>query len=57
MGLVETFRGTLPAGTAPWPPGRLLDWLIDEVHKRNGGPVDDDLAVLALGCAPPGGPG
>jgi hypothetical protein len=59
MGLVDTFRRTRPAGagTGAWPPGRLLDWLIDEVHKRNGGPVDDDLAVLALRCAPPGGQG
>jgi serine phosphatase RsbU (regulator of sigma subunit) len=59
MGLVETYRGTQPAGTAVdgWPSGRLLDWLIDEVHQRNGGPVDDDLAVLALGCAAPGGRG
>lgn len=56
--LIETFRGTLPAraGTGAWPPGQLLDWLIDEVYKRNGGPVDDDLAALALGCVLPGAP-
>jgi hypothetical protein len=34
-----------------WSPDQLLDWLIDEVHTRNGGPVDDDLAVLAMRCA------
>ncbi len=52
--LVETFRSTMPAGTAAgaWPPDRLLDWLLDEVHERNGGPVEDDLAVLAVRCSP-----
>jgi serine phosphatase RsbU (regulator of sigma subunit) len=52
--LIEAFRGTLPAGepAGAWPPDRLLDWLLDEVHARNGGPVNDDLAVLAVRCAP-----
>jgi serine phosphatase RsbU (regulator of sigma subunit) len=55
--LIETFRGTMPAGEAAgaWPPDQLLDWLIDEVHARNGGPVNDDLAALAVQCSP-GGP-
>jgi serine phosphatase RsbU (regulator of sigma subunit) len=60
--LIETFRGMMPAGGAAgaWPPDRLLDWLIDEVHACNGGPVNDDLAVLAVQCSLPGtgtGPG
>jgi serine phosphatase RsbU (regulator of sigma subunit) len=54
--LVEAFRATVPAAasTGAWPPDRLLDWLIDEVHERNGGPVNDDLAALAVQCAPAG---
>ncbi len=52
LDLIETFQRGLPAGgPAAWPPDRLLDWLIDEVHARNGGPVDDDLAVLAVQCS------
>jgi serine phosphatase RsbU (regulator of sigma subunit) len=47
--VIETFRAREAAG--PPPPDRLLDWLIDEVHERNGGPVNDDLAVLAVQCA------
>lgn len=57
MDLIETFQRGLPAGDpGTWSPDRLLDWLIDEVHARNGGPVDDDLAVLAVQRSPhPGG--
>ena len=32
----------------------LLDWLIEQVHDRNGGPVDDDLAMLLIRYSPPG---
>jgi serine phosphatase RsbU (regulator of sigma subunit) len=63
--LIETFRrggeqvrgrrGDRPIAAdeaaGAWSPDQLLDWLIDEVHTRNGGPVDDDLAVLAMRCA------
>lgn len=54
IGLIEEFRRGGPRGGAPgaWPADRLLDWLIDEVHARNGGPVDDDLAVLAVQFSP-----
>ncbi len=54
IGLIEEFRRVGPAGETQgaWSPERLLDWLIDEVHARNGGPVDDDLAVLAVRCSP-----
>ncbi len=30
----------------------LLDRLVDRVRALNGGDLDDDLAILALGCAP-----
>jgi serine phosphatase RsbU (regulator of sigma subunit) len=55
-GLIELLRAAdcLRAPGAPARPDRMLDWLIDEVHQRNGGPVDDDLAVLLLQCAPAG---
>ena len=32
----------------------LLDWVIEQVHDRNGGPVDDDLAMLLIRYSPPG---
>ena len=67
--LIEMFRRGVPEGpegpagpgvpaeetAGTWSPDRLLDWLIDEVHTRNGGPVDDDLAVLAIRCSSQGG--
>jgi len=34
----------------------LLDRLIEQVRQLNGGDLDDDLAILALGCALPGEP-
>ena len=41
----------------PSTPGRareeLLDQLIDRVRELNGGDLDDDLAVLALGFSSP----
>ena len=57
IGLIDTFRrggSGVPAGESAgdWSADRLLDWLIGEVHARNGGPVDDDLAVLAVRCSP-----
>ena len=34
----------------------LLDRLVEQVRQLNGGDLDDDLAILALGCALPGEP-
>jgi serine phosphatase RsbU (regulator of sigma subunit) len=34
----------------------LLDRLIEQVRQLNGGDLDDDLAILVLGCAPVGEP-
>jgi serine phosphatase RsbU (regulator of sigma subunit) len=34
----------------------LLDQVIDSVRELNGGDLDDDLAVLALGFSSPDGP-
>lgn len=38
------------------PVGELLDQVIDRVRELNGGDLDDDLAVLALGFSSPDGP-
>jgi serine phosphatase RsbU (regulator of sigma subunit) len=35
---------------------QLLDRLVEQVRELNGGDLDDDLAILALGCAFPGEP-
>lgn len=35
---------------------RLLDAVISHARELNGGDLDDDLAVLVLGCAPPAAP-
>jgi serine phosphatase RsbU (regulator of sigma subunit) len=50
--IIEAYlRAAAPAG--PWErkprDERLLDALVDRVRKLNGGDLDDDLAVLALG--------
>ncbi len=34
----------------------LLDRLVEQVRELNGGDLDDDLAILALGCTLPGEP-
>jgi len=34
----------------------LLDGLVEQVRQLNGGDLDDDLAILALGYTPPGEP-
>jgi hypothetical protein len=52
MGLVRDALG----GAPPFDPGRvsdeaLLNRLIDEVRQLNGGDLNDDIAVLALGCS------
>jgi serine phosphatase RsbU (regulator of sigma subunit) len=54
--LIGAFRRGQPADPAAAGAGeRLLDWVIDEVHQHNGGPVDDDLAILLIQCSPAGG--
>jgi len=35
---------------------QLLDRLVEQVRQLNGGDLDDDLAILALGCESPGEP-
>ena len=50
--IIEAYaRAALPAGQWERKPRdeRLLDGLIDRVRELNGGDLDDDLAVLALG--------
>jgi FixJ family two-component response regulator len=42
--------GHRPAGE------HMLDQVIDQVRELNGGDLDDDLAILALGYSSPGGP-
>jgi hypothetical protein len=40
--------------SVPGKPGEeLLDQVIDRVRELNGGDLDDDLAVLALGFSSP----
>jgi serine phosphatase RsbU (regulator of sigma subunit) len=60
-GLMELIKDALraapdgndEAGTAGTPvDGQLLDRVIGEVRELNGGDLDDDLAVLALGYSP-----
>jgi hypothetical protein len=50
--IIEAYlRASPPAGQWEREPRdeRLLDGLIDRVRELNGGDLDDDLAVLALG--------
>jgi serine phosphatase RsbU (regulator of sigma subunit) len=50
--IIEAYlRASPPAGRWEREPRdeRLLDGLIDRVRELNGGDLDDDLAVLALG--------
>ena len=42
-----------PGGTQP--DARLLDQIIERVRELNGGDLDDDLAILALGYSAPVG--
>jgi serine phosphatase RsbU (regulator of sigma subunit) len=56
--LIEKERVQDPVGQ---PPGRqaserLVDAVISHARELNGGDLDDDLAVLVLGCTPPAGP-
>jgi serine phosphatase RsbU (regulator of sigma subunit) len=58
-GLINLVKEALGSSRAPHPRGRLpddqlLDQVIDQVRELNGGDLDDDLAVIALGFAGPG---
>ena len=58
-GLIDLVAEALgPAGpdAGPLDDNQLLDQLVEQVRELNGGDLDDDLAILALGCAPPGEP-
>ena len=35
---------------------RLIDSVINQARELNGGDLDDDVAVLVLGCSAPGHP-
>jgi hypothetical protein len=54
-GLTDIIRTFLHTTRASGPPERgqrdeqLLGWLVGHVRELNGGDLDDDLAVLALG--------
>jgi serine phosphatase RsbU (regulator of sigma subunit) len=49
--IAEAVDGPDPASGHP-DDDELLDRLVDRVRALNGGDLDDDLAILALGCAP-----
>ena len=51
-GLMDLIRESLSALDRPGE--ELLDQVIDRVRELNGGDLDDDLAVLALGFSVPG---
>jgi serine phosphatase RsbU (regulator of sigma subunit) len=51
--IVRSLLRTTPASSAGEPRDeRLLDLMIEQVRTLNGGDLDDDLAVLALGAHP-----
>src|SRR6516164_3379051 len=53
-GLMDLIRDAL--GGPDQSGDELLDQVIDRVRELNGGDLDDDLAVLALGFSSPAGP-
>ena len=53
-GLMDLIRDAL--GRPDQPGEELLDRVIDRVRELNGGDLDDDLAVLALGFSSPAEP-
>ena len=53
-GLMDLIRDAL--GGPDQPGEQLLDQVIDRVRELNGGDLDDDLAVLALGFSSPSEP-
>ena len=51
--IITSFLHITPDSSAASPRDeRLLDLVIDRVRELNGGDLDDDLAVLALGASP-----
>ena len=56
MDLVAEALDPADPADGPVSDDQLLDRLVEAVRQLNGGDLDDDLAILALGCAPPGEP-
>jgi serine phosphatase RsbU (regulator of sigma subunit) len=53
--IIQSFLGSTPVMRRPERKQRdehLLEWLVGHVRDLNGGDLDDDLAVLALGFSP-----
>jgi serine phosphatase RsbU (regulator of sigma subunit) len=58
-GLIDLVAEALDPADPPAGPlndDQVLDRLVDQVRQLNGGDLDDDLAILVLGCAPLGEP-
>ncbi len=58
-GLIDLVAEALDPADPPAGPlndDQLLDRLVGQVCQLNGGDLDDDLAILVLGCAPLGEP-
>jgi len=56
-GLIDLVEQALdPAGppAGPLNDDQVLDRLVEQVRQLNGGDLDDDLAILVLGCSPQG---
>jgi serine phosphatase RsbU (regulator of sigma subunit) len=58
-GLIRLIEKERAQSAATGPPDRLaneqlIDALITRARELNGGDLDDDLAVLAVSCAPAG---
>ena len=51
MGLMRDALGTPPFDTGRVSGDGLLDWLIEQVRHLNSGDLNDDIAILALGCS------
>jgi serine phosphatase RsbU (regulator of sigma subunit) len=54
-GLMDLIRDALASAPPTLPDDHLLDQVIDRVRELNGGDLDDDLAILALGYSPAAG--
>ncbi len=51
MGLMRDAMGTPPFDVSKVSDDALLDWLIEQVRYLNNGDLNDDIAILALGCS------